>query len=172
VIVLGIAGVAPRLLTNGTPVNRAVENPTSPEALTPTKSWRVVKVADGDTITVVRGSLKEKIRFCGIDAPESKQPLGKESKVNLQRLINGANGEVQLSIIESDRYGRQVAEVFAGEKFLQEEQLKAGLAYHYAKYSGNCLHRDAIVEAEAIAQTNNAGVWGGNYEKPWDYRKS
>jgi len=154
--------------------------PQSPEAYsTPnnrkaplTESWRVVRVADGDTITVVRGSLKEKIRFCGIDAPESKQPLGKESKANLQRLIDEANGQVQLSVIESDRYGRQVAEVFALGKFLQQEQVKAGLAYHYAKYSGNCPHRDAIVTAEAIAQSNHVGVWGGNFQKPWEYRRA
>lgn len=143
-----------------------------------TETWQVVRVADGDTITVRSGGRKEKIRFCGIDAPETKhgnqpgQPLGNESKANLQRLIDEANGQVQLAIIESDRYGRQVAEVFAGGKFLQQEQVKAGLAYHYARYSGNCPHRDAIVQAEAIAQSNRSGVWGGSYEKPWDYRKS
>ncbi|MGL5922408.1 thermonuclease family protein [Chroococcidiopsis sp.] len=143
----------------------------------PAQTWQVVKVADGDTITVTQGDRKEKIRFCGVDAPERKhgnqpgQPLGNESKANLQRLIDEANGQVQLSFIESDRYGRQVAEVFAGNKFLQEEQVKAGFAYHYARYSGNCPHRDAIVQAEAIAQSNHYGVWGGNYEKPWDYRK-
>jgi endonuclease YncB( thermonuclease family) len=53
----------------------------------------------------------------------------------------------------------------------QEEQVKAGLAYHYAKYSGNCPHRDAIVTAEAIARSNRVGVWSQDYEKPWDYRK-
>lgn len=79
---------------------------------------------------------------------------------------------VRCNCLERDRYGRQVAEVFAGNKFLQEEQVKAGLAYHYARYSGNCPHRDAIVQAEAIAQSNHAGVWSGNYEKPWDYRKA
>lgn len=136
------------------------------------ESWQVIKVADGDTITVTQGDRKEKIRFCGVDSPESKQPLGQESKANLQRLIDEANGQVQLSFIERDRYGRQVAEVFANNKFLQEEQVKAGLSYHYAKYSGNCPHRDAIVAAEAIAQSNHSGVWSGNYEKPWDYRRT
>lgn len=142
-----------------------------------TESWKVLRVADGDTITVVRGSVKEKIRFCGIDAPEKSQPLGQESKANLQQLINQAGGEVQLSIIESDRYGRKVAEVFTvlgdgKERFLQEEQLKSGLAYHYAKYSGNCPNRDAIVKAEALARDAHLGVWGSNYEKPWDYRRA
>jgi len=150
-----------------TPSSSPQSKPSPPSAQT----WQVIKVADGDTITVTQGSRKEKIRFCGIDSPESKQPLGQESKANLQRLIDEANGQVQLSLIERDRYGRQVAEVFAGGKFLQQEQVKAGLAYHYARYSGNCPHRDAIVQAEAIAQSNRSGVWGGSYEKPWDYRK-
>ncbi|PSB40588.1 nuclease [Cyanosarcina cf. burmensis CCALA 770] len=90
----------------------------------------------------------------------------------MQRLIDEANGQVQLSFIERDHYGRQVAEVFAGGRFLQEEQVKAGFAYHYARYSSNCPHRDTIVSAEAIAQSNHSGVWGGSYEKPWDYRKA
>ncbi|MGL4622912.1 MAG: hypothetical protein ACRCZS_28300 [Chroococcidiopsis sp.] len=29
----------------------------------------------------------------------------------------------------------------------------------------------AIAQAEAIAQSKHLGVWGGDYEKPWDYRK-
>lgn len=149
----------------------------------PTESWKVIRVADGDTITVARDSRKEKIRFCGIDAPEVKhgkssgQPLGKESQVNLQRLIDEANRQVQISVVDSDRYGRQVAEVFTvlgngKEKFLQEEQIKAGLAYHYAKYSSSCPNRDAIIKAEAIARKNHLGVWGGNHTKPWEYRKA
>jgi endonuclease YncB( thermonuclease family) len=142
-----------------------------------TETWQVIKVADGDTVIVTRGNRKEKIRFCGIDAPESKQPLGYESKDNLQRLIDEANGEVQLSIIETDRYGRKVAEIFTvsgegKEKFLQEEQLKARLAYFYAKYASNCPNSLPMQSAEAIAKANHSGVWGGNYEKPWDYRKS
>jgi endonuclease YncB( thermonuclease family) len=186
-IALILALIVPRLMHR----DAAPNSLTVPETNIPqsrptsllTENWKVIRVADGDTITVTRGSLKEKIRFCGIDAPEVKhgdepgQPLGQESKANLQRLIDEAGGIVQLEVVDSDRYGRQVAEVFTvlrdgSQRFLQEEQVKSGLAYHYAKYSGNCPHRDAIVSAQAIGQTNHAGVWGGNYEKPWDYRKS
>ena len=143
----------------------------------PTESWQVAKVTDGDTITVQQGSRKERIRFCGTDAPEKSQPLGQQSKANLQQLINQAGGEVQLSIIESDRYGRKVAEVFTvlgdgSEKFLQEEQVKAGLSYHYAKYSSSCPNRDAIIKAETLARDAHLGVWSSNYEKPWDYRRA
>lgn len=140
------------------------------------EEWEVVKVSDGDTITVRRGSRKERIRFCGIDSPEKNQRLGSEATDNLRRLIAEGSGRVQLTIIESDRYGRKVAEVFTvlgngEERFLQEQQLLAGLAYHYAKYSDNCPNRDSIVKAEAIAQNSRIGVWNGSHIKPWDYRK-
>lgn len=150
----------------------------------PTQSWKVIRVADGDTITVARGNRKEKIRFCGIDSPEVQnggkpgQPLGQESKANLQRLIDEANGQVQLSIVDSDRYGRQVAEVFTvlgngKEKFLQEEQLKAGLGMAYKQYLSGCPNKDAILSAQEEARRNKVGVWSSpNSIPPWEFRKA
>ena len=149
----------------------------------PTEIWQVTSVSDGDTIAVVRDGTEAKIRFCGIDAPEIShgsspgQLLGKESKDNLQKLIDEAQGKVSISIVDTDRYGRKVAEVFTvlgrnQEKFLQEEQVKSGLAYHYAAYSANCPNQSSIIKAEEIAQSTKSGVWGGSYEKPWDYRKA
>ena len=46
------------------------------------QQWRVKpgSIYDGDTLRVVRGDEELKIRFCGIDAPELKQPLGIESR--------------------------------------------------------------------------------------------
>lgn len=137
-----------------------------------------------DTITVQRGSIKEQIRFCGIDSPELKrgsapeQPLGRESKANLQRLIDDAHSEVQLSIVDSDRYGRKVAEVFTvlgdgSEKLLQEEQLKAGLAMVHHQYASNCPNKDTFFKAEEIAKQKHAGVWSDpSTVPPWDYRKA
>lgn len=141
------------------------------------ETWEVVKVSDGDTLKVRRGRQEEKIRLCGLDAPEKAQNLGQESKSNLQRLVEKANGKVQVVPIERDRYGRMVAEVFAvmadgSERFVQEEQLKAGLAFHYAKYSDSCPNQTAIINAEAIAKQNRAGVWGDpNSVPPWDFRR-
>jgi micrococcal nuclease len=137
--------------------------------------WDVVRVSDGDTITVRQGQREAKIRFCGIDSPEKAQPLGKEAKANLQRLVDEAGGKVTIAEIESDRYGRTVAEVFSSkngiERSLNEEQLKSGYAYLYAAYAGKCPNKLAFENAEALAKSQKLGVWGGNYEKPWDYRK-
>ncbi len=118
---------------------------------------------------------KQKVRFACIDAPEKAQPLGQQSKANLQRLITRANGKVLLMIVDTDSYGRKVAEVFtsnnSAETFLQEEQLKAGLAYVYEQHIDNCLNTEPLRSAQAIAKSNHVGVWAGNNTKPWDYRK-
>lgn len=139
------------------------------------EQWQVIRVSDGDTIAVRQGQREMKIRFCGIDAPESKQPLGKESKANLQRLVNEVGGKVSVVSIESDRYGRTVAEVFSSkngiEKNFNEEQLSSGNAFLYRAYMSKCPNKDVFEKAEVIAESKKLGVWGGNYQKPWDYRR-
>ena len=69
-------------------------------------------VYDGDTLRVVRGNEELKIRFCGIDAPEKKQPMGIESRDYLRSLVDIGKGELLLVPVEKDRYGRTVAEVY------------------------------------------------------------
>jgi len=56
---------------------------------------------------------------------------------------------------------------------VQEEMLKAGMAYHYKQYSGNCHNRDVFDTAEDIGRSQKLGVWQlpGGGERPWDYRK-
>jgi micrococcal nuclease len=145
------------------------------------QQWQVVRVSDGDTIAVRQDQREMKIRFCGIDAPETKhgkqpgQPLGLESKANLQKLVNEVGGKVSVIEVERDRYGRTVAEVFSSkngvEKNFNEEQLSSGNAYMYRQYAGKCSNKLAFEKAEAIAQSKKLGVWGGNFQKPWEYRK-
>jgi micrococcal nuclease len=85
-------------------------------------------------------------------------------------------GNVLINPIEKDRYCRTVAEVEVAKQnkrlFVNAEMARAGMAYHYAQYSKNCPHRDAIASAEKEARSKKIGVWNGDYEKPWDYRKS
>jgi endonuclease YncB( thermonuclease family) len=98
------------------------------------EEWQVIRVSDGDTIVVRQMDGREKkLRLCGIDAPEKIQPLGKESKANLQRLVDEADKTVMVTEIESDRYGHTVAEIFSSkngvEKNFNEEQLSSGNAF-------------------------------------------
>ena len=94
-------------------------------------------VYDGDTLRVLRNGEELKIRFCGIDAPERSQELGIASRDYLRSLINQTNSQVSITAIEKDRYGRTVAELFATDgTFINAEVVRAGLAYHYERYSG------------------------------------
>ena len=56
-------------------------------ALAETLQGKVVKIADGDTVTIVDNSgKKHRIRLMGIDAPEKDQPYGDSSTQGLVNL--------------------------------------------------------------------------------------
>lgn len=148
-------------------------------------TWTVIKVSDGDTITVRQTTGQElKVRLCGIDANEKQQKLGSEATDYLRSLINKGDGDVIVIPIEKDKYGRTVAEVFvkpkpgtpgyqSGEEiFLNGDMVMAGFARHYIKYSQKCANRDALAQAEEIAKAKRAGMWSDpNAIAPWDWRK-
>ena len=79
-------------------------------ALADTLQGRVVKIADGDTVTIVDDSgQKHRIRLMGIDAPEKDQSHGDVSTKNLERPINGKRTTINFS--KHDWYGRIVGKV-------------------------------------------------------------
>lgn len=69
---------------------------------------KVVKVADGDTITVLAlGNQQVKIRLYGIDCPERKQAFGQRAKLFTAQRVAGE--KVRVEIMDHDRYGEQWA---------------------------------------------------------------
>ncbi|WP_229642288.1 thermonuclease family protein [Waterburya agarophytonicola] len=134
-------------------------------------------IYDGDTLRVVRGDEELKIRFCGIDAPERDQEFGIESRDYLRSLVDMGNGELMIVPIEKDRYGRTVAEVYVPDRKtsainLNLEMVRAGYAWHYAQYSDTCTMRDQLIAAEGMAKQEKAGIWTGNPQPPWEFRKA
>lgn len=141
--------------------------------------WRVGSIYDGDTLRLIGDNRELKIRLCGIDAPEKQMPLGIEARDYLRSLIAKSNGTVHLIEVETDRYGRTVAELFVPLKsnpereiHLNSAMIEAGLAWHYEQYSGNCPNQYGLEIAENIAKDNKVGVYSGEHQKPWDWRKS
>ena len=68
---------------------------------------RVVRIADGDTLTVLDADqVQHRVRLAGIDAPEKAQPFSERSKQNLARLVAGKAVEVRWHTW--DRYGQVV----------------------------------------------------------------
>ena len=129
---------------------------------------RVVSIADGDTFTGLTTDNKQvKCRIYGIDAPEKKQAFGNRSKQTLSALIFG--DQVHIKIQNKDRYRRAVVWVFTVEgKDVSAEMLKAGMAWHYKKYSKDSVY----AELENIARQQKVGLWADkNPVPPWEYRK-
>ena len=148
------------------------------EGVTP-EVWQVKEgsIYDGDTLRVVRGEEELKIRFCGIDAPEKKMPMGIESRDHLRSLVEIGNGEVLLVPIEQDRYDRTVAELYVKDSDstainLNVQMVRDGYAWHYERYSGNCPIRNEFAVAQELAQDEGLGIWKGNPQPPWQWRKA
>jgi endonuclease YncB( thermonuclease family) len=70
----------------------------------------IVKIADGDTITVLDSNKEQhRVRIAGIDAPEKRQPFGNASRKRLVELV--ARKDVRVEFDKHDRYGRNVGKV-------------------------------------------------------------
>lgn len=129
---------------------------------------RVVKVADGDTITILtEGNIQEKIRMSGIDCPEKSQAFGSQAKTFTSDRCFGEYVRVRYD--SKDRYGRTLGIVFLPDgKNLNRELLKAGLAWHYKQYDND----PELAKLETDARVARRGLWSDPHPiAPWDYRK-
>ena len=128
---------------------------------------KVVGVTDGDSIKVLKAGKQVKIRLASIDCPEKGQPYSKAAKKFTANLVAGKS--VKVWPTDTDRYGRTIAFVFVGSKDLNKELLKAGLAWHYKKYS-----RDPeLAKLEFEARSKKVGLWKEPDQiAPWEWRKN
>ena len=128
---------------------------------------RVVKVQDGDTVTVLVGSTQHKIRLQGIDCPEKAQPFGTAATKFTSDQVFGKIVTVKWD--EKDRYGRILGDViYDGNQSLSRELLKAGLAWHYKQYSDDL----DLAGLEFMARSAKKGLWADkNPIPPWEWRK-
>ena len=157
----------------------------SPASAADLLEGRVVRIADGDTLTVLTNSQSQvKVRLAGIDAPERAQPFGERSKQNLARLVAGKPVEVRWH--KRDRYGRVVGQVWVVSPDARCQgggcpktldaglaQVTVGLAWHYKKYAGEQSEedRERYAFAEVEARAKRAGLWReADAVAPWEWR--
>ena len=157
---------------------------------------RVVRVADGDTITVLAApggtcsvassnrrrdgvlvggiqrsdsapAVEHKIRLHGIDAPERGQAFGNAAKNHLSSLVVGRNVRVKWK--SRDEYGRILGVVYLNDRDVNLEMLKAGFAWHYKRFDST----PAYARAESEARTAKKGLWADkNPIRPEQFRHS
>ena len=132
---------------------------------------QVVKVSDGDTITVLTNDKKQlTIRLEGIDAPEMRQAFGSKSKSFLDALLKANQYKVKVHATGKDRYQRTIANLYVGQnKCVNLIMVRNGFAWHYKRYSKDA----ALALAELKARNEKIGIWSmPNPQAPWEYRSN
>jgi len=134
-------------------------------------SGEVVGIAGGDMITVLNSkTLKDvKIRLYGIDTPEKGQAFSKRAKQFTSKTVYGK--VVEVKVMATDRYGRTVAMIYADKTLLNEELVKAGLAWVYWQY---CHHLicESWKNFQLGARFDKRGLWADDVRiPPWEFRR-
>lgn len=128
---------------------------------------KVVAITDGDTFKLLtQDSTLIRVRLANIDCPERKQAFSKRAKQFASDAIFSKT--VTLEVLSKDRYGRFIANVFYDDRRnLSKALLKAGLAWHYIKYSND----DSLQALEDKARTDQKGLWADAHAiAPWQWR--
>ncbi|RJQ37706.1 hypothetical protein C4559_03150 [Candidatus Microgenomates bacterium] len=121
------------------------------------KEILVVKILDGDTIETKEG---EKIRYIGINAPETGQPKSKEATDFNNKMVLGKSISLEFDVQTKDRYGRSLAYVFINKTLINEDLVKNGLAVSET-IQPNVKYQNKILEAQKKARESCVGIWGG-----------
>lgn len=129
---------------------------------------QVVGITDGDTLTLLVGQEQVRVRLAQIDAPESRQPYGGAAKRALAELAFGRPARVE--VVDQDRYGRSVGEVFVAGLNVNREMVRRGHAWAYTEYARSL----EIIELENEARDQRVGLWALPVEQrdaPWSWRR-
>jgi micrococcal nuclease len=127
---------------------------------------RVVRVVDGDTVVVRTGGHDERVRYIGVDTPESVKPgtpvqcFAKAASAANKRLVQGQEVRLVHDAEARDRYGRMLAYVYRSSDglFVNAELVRRG----YAKpltIPPNVAHAVELRRLAAAARREGRGLW-------------
>ncbi len=120
---------------------------------------------DGDTIEVRINNRTEKVRFIGVDTPETvhptkgEEPYGREASDYTKSQLNDQSVGLEFDVEKRDRYGRLLAYVWLGDQMFNEILLTEGYA-QLATYPPNVKYVDRFTDIQKEARDQNRGLWG------------
>lgn len=139
-----------------------------------TQKAYVMRVIDGDTVEVLTDGQIQKIRYIGIDTPETVDPrkpvqcFGREASLKNKELVEGKEIKIEKDVSETDTFGRLLRYVYVGDPspstdgsgqvFVNEELVRQGYA-HAATFPPDVKYQELFREAQKEAQSENRGLW-------------
>jgi endonuclease YncB( thermonuclease family) len=153
----------------GTPTASTPPGETDPRPAGATETARVVRVVDGDTLVIDRGRGEERLRYIGVDAPESVKPdtpvefMGREASAANAALVEGRDLVLERDVSDTDQFGRLLRHAWLHEdntwRMVGLELVRTGYA-QAVTYPPDVRWTAELRAAERAARDAGAGLWG------------
>lgn len=117
---------------------------------------RVTRVIDGDTVELEDG---KRVRYIGIDTPETGDCYWTEATNKNKKLVEGKIVTLLRDVSETDKYGRLLRYVWVGDTFINDVLVRKGYA-NASSYPPDVKYQDQFREAEREARDDDRGLWG------------
>jgi micrococcal nuclease len=125
----------------------------------------VSRVIDGDTIEVRIDGAEDEVRYIGIDTPETVKPgtpiqcFGPQASAANHRLVEGRRARLVFDRERRDVYGRLLAYVYVGGRFVNADLVRGGYA-RTLTIPPNVGHARLFHRLARRAGLDGRGLWG------------
>jgi micrococcal nuclease len=138
-----------------------------PRLPTPTtaEEVQVMRVVDGDTLEVQMTGRRERVRYIGVDTPESVAPnqpvecFGREASARNKELVEGKRVRLEKDVSDTDRFGRLLRYVWLGDEQVNARLIAEGYA-NVATFPPDVRNQDVYRRLQQEARTAGRGLWG------------
>ena len=135
----------------------------------------MVRVVDGDTIVIDRGRGSERVRYIGMDTPESVKPdtpvqfMAQEASAVNEALVGGREVVLERDVSDTDQYDRLLRYVWLrdgdGWVLVNLELVRRGYA-QVATFPPDVRWTEAFLAAQRVARDAGLGLWGSATPAP------
>jgi micrococcal nuclease len=128
-------------------------------------------VVDGDTVVVEIAGQQFKVRYIGIDTPESVDPrrqmecFGKEASERNRELVEGMTVGLEKDVSETDAFGRLLRYVWLDGRLVNARLVTEGYALA-STYPPDVRYSELFAELQTEARTAGLGLWGAQCDSP------
>lgn len=131
------------------------------------ESATVLETVDGDTIKVSISGKDYKVRYIGVDTPETVDPrrpvgcFGKEAHDENEKVVKGKTVILVKDVSETDKFGRLLRYVYLADSglFVNEYLVREGYA-KVATFPPDVRFVDQFLSSQKEARESKRGLWG------------